>query len=73
MDILRYLIRTYSNEGDLVIDPTMGSGSCGEACWRENRRFIGIDMSDKWFSFAESRMIALKHNETVYMQKEFSF
>ena len=64
VDILRYLIRTYSNEGDLVIDPTMGSGSCGEACILENRNFIGIELNDEWFSFAENRL-NLKQTEDL--------
>jgi site-specific DNA-methyltransferase (adenine-specific) len=50
------LIKTYSNEGDVVLDPTMGSGSCGEACLNTHRIFIGIEMNDTWFEFAKKRV-----------------
>ena len=44
VDLLEYLIKTYTNEGDLVLDFTMGSGSTGVACMNLNRRFIGIEL-----------------------------
>lgn len=56
VSILEYLIKTYSNEGDTILDPTMGSGSCGEACLNTNRNFIGIEMNEEWFSFAKNRL-----------------
>lgn len=43
-DCLKWLIRTYSNEGDLILDNCMGSGSTGEAALRESRRFIGMEL-----------------------------
>ncbi len=45
--LLEYLIRTYSNEGELVLDATMGSGSTGVACMNTNRRFIGFETETK--------------------------
>lgn len=56
VDLLRYLIRTYTNESDLVIDPTMGSGSCGEACLLEKRNFLGIELDKSWFEFSKKRI-----------------
>ncbi len=54
--LLEYLIKTYTNEGDLVLDNTMGSGTTGVACVNTNRRFIGIEMDDKYFAIAEKRI-----------------
>jgi site-specific DNA-methyltransferase (adenine-specific) len=54
--ILEYLIKTYSNESDTVLDPTMGSGSCGEACLNINRKFIGIELDDNYFEMAKQRI-----------------
>ena len=52
-DLLEYLINTYSNEGDLVCDPTMGSGSVGVACAKLNRPFIGIEKDEAIFNLAK--------------------
>ena len=60
--LLEYLIRTYTNEGDIVLDNTMGSGSTGVACINTNRRFIGIEKDDVFFDIAYER-IAKAHNE----------
>jgi site-specific DNA-methyltransferase (adenine-specific) len=51
--ILEYLIKTYSNEGDLVLDPTMGSGSTGVACINTSRNFIGIEKDEVIFKKAK--------------------
>lgn len=56
VDLLEYLIRTYSNEGDTVLDFTMGSGSTGVACNNTNRNFIGIENEEKYFDIAKKRM-----------------
>jgi len=58
VDLLEYLIRTYTNENDLVLDFTMGSGSTGVACINTNRRFIGIEIDEKYFNIANDRMKA---------------
>ena len=55
VDLLEYLIRTYSNEGDIVLDFTMGSGSCGVACKNTNREFIGIELEKKYYDIAVER------------------
>ena len=54
--LLEDLIKTFSNEGDLIVDLTMGSGSCGVASKNTNRNFIGIEMDDKHFDTAEKRI-----------------
>lgn len=55
-DLLEYLIRTYSNEGDTVLDNSMGSGSTGVACQNTNRNFIGIELQEKYFKIAQERL-----------------
>lgn len=56
VELLEYLIKTYSNENDLVLDNCMGSGSTGEACIKTNRKFIGIEQDDKYFDIACTRI-----------------
>lgn len=55
-DLLEYLIRTYTNEGELVLDATMGSGSTGVACVNTKRRFIGFEKEQKFFEIAQKRI-----------------
>ena len=54
--LLEYLIKTYSNEGDTVLDFTFGSCSTGVAALNTNRKFIGIEMEEKYFDIGASRM-----------------
>jgi site-specific DNA-methyltransferase (adenine-specific) len=54
--LLKDLISTFSNENDLVVDLTMGSGSTGVACANTNRNFIGIEMDKNYFAIAEKRI-----------------
>lgn len=56
VDLLEWLIRYYSNEGDTILDPTMGSGSTGVACKNLNRKFIGIEMDKTIYSAAVDRI-----------------
>ena len=58
VDLLEYLIRTYTNENDLVLDFTMGSGSTGVACVNLNRKFIGIEIDENYFNIAKDRIEA---------------
>ena len=53
---MQYLIKTYTNENETVLDFTMGSGSTGVACKNLNRKFIGIEMDDKYFEIAKNRI-----------------
>ena len=56
VDLCEYLIKTYTNEGDLVLDNCMGSGSTGIACKNLNRRFIGIELNSETFNLAKDRI-----------------
>ena len=54
--LLEYLIKTYTNEGETVLDFTMGSGSTGVACINTNRNFIGIELDKGYFDIAKERI-----------------
>jgi site-specific DNA-methyltransferase (adenine-specific) len=56
--LLEDLIKTFSNENDLVVDLTMGSGSTGVACRNTKRNFIGIEKDEQYFKIAEQRINA---------------
>ena len=56
VDLLEYLIKTYTNENEAVLDFTMGSGSCGVAFMNTNRRFIGIELDNNYFNIAKERI-----------------
>jgi len=56
VDLMEYLIKTYTNEGDTVLDFTMGSGTTGVACKRLGRSFIGIEKDEKYFAIAKERI-----------------
>jgi site-specific DNA-methyltransferase (adenine-specific) len=56
VDLMEYLIRTYSNEGDTVLDNCMGSGTTGVAAKKTNRNFIGMELDSKYFEYAEKRI-----------------
>lgn len=59
--LLEYLIKTYTNEGETVLDNCMGSGSTGVACINTNRKFIGIELDEQYFNIAKERIeITLK-------------
>ena len=54
--LFEYLIKTYTNEGETVLDNTMGSGTTGVACVNTNRGFIGMELDDKYFEIAKKRI-----------------
>ena len=56
VELLEYLIRTYTNEGETVLDNCMGSGSTGVACVHTNRNFIGIEIEEEYFNIAKKRI-----------------
>jgi len=56
VDLLEYLIRTYTEEGEVVLDCFMGSGSTGVACVNTNRDFIGIEIEEKYFQVSQERI-----------------
>ena len=53
---MEYLIKTYTNEGETVLDNTMGSGTTGVACGNTGRRFIGIERDPAYFQIASDRI-----------------
>ena len=55
--LIEYLIKTYSNEGDTVLDNTMGSGTTGVGCVNTNRKFIGIEKEEKYFKLSKCRIL----------------
>lgn len=55
--LMEYLIKTYTNEGDTVLDNCMGSGTTGVACVNTGRKFIGIEMDESYFNIARERII----------------
>lgn len=56
VELLEYLIKTYSNEGETVLDNCMGSGSTGVAALNTNRKFIGIELDENYFDIAKNRI-----------------
>ena len=54
--LMEYLIKTYTNEGETVLDFTMGSGTTGVACMKTNRKFIGIELDEEYFNIAKERI-----------------
>ena len=55
-ELIKWILKYYSKEGDIVLDPTMGSGTTGIACKEMNRNFIGIEKDEKIFKMAEDRI-----------------
>ena len=62
VDLLEYLIKTYTNEYETVLDNCMGSGSTGVACVNTNRNFIGIELDETYFNIAKERIGNVKCN-----------
>ena len=62
LDLLEWLVKTYTNENDLVLDNCMGSGSTGVACNNLNRNFIGIEKDENYFEMAKNRIEKIKNN-----------
>ncbi len=56
VELLEYLIKTYTNEGELVLDATIGSGSTAVAAINANRQFIGFETDEKYFEIAQKRI-----------------
>ena len=56
LELMRYMVRTYSNPGDIVLDPFMGSGTTAVACAIERRNFIGFELDENYFNSANKRL-----------------
>ncbi len=65
LELFKYLIKTYSKEGDVILDNCMGSGTTGVACKSLNRNFIGMELDEKYFKIATKRI-----NDAVYTKNE---
>lgn len=65
VDVCKYLIETYTNKGEVVLDNCMGSGSTGVACAKTGRSFIGIEMDPKYFDIAKERINSHLANKEV--------
>ena len=61
--LMEYLIKTYTNEGETVLDFTMGSGTTGVACCNLSRSFIGIEMDENYFNIASKRIAEAQENK----------
>ena len=64
---MEYLVKTYTNEGDTVLDNTMGSGTTGVACVNTNRNFIGIESDTNYFTKAKERIdgVTVAEQDTI--------
>ena len=68
VQLLEYLVKTYTNEGDTVLDFTMGSGTAGVAAKNLNRNFIGIEMDDKYFDIASKRIANAQPSVSLFSE-----
>jgi len=66
VDLLRYLILTYSNEGDTILDATIGSGTTAVAALMEKRHFIGFETNKEYFDIAQGRIDQVWRNPTLF-------
>jgi site-specific DNA-methyltransferase (adenine-specific) len=63
--LMEYLVATYSNQGDVVLDNCMGSGTTGVACMNTGRRFIGMEMDPSYFAIAQQRILEAVQRERI--------
>ncbi|URP83733.1 hypothetical protein [Escherichia phage S192] len=66
--LMEYLVRTYTNEGDVVMDNCMGSGTTGVACVNTGRRFIGIEKDDEYFEIAKKKDFRMNAEQFIEKQ-----
>lgn len=72
-NLLNWLIMTYSNENDIVLDFTMGSGSTGVSCKLTNRKFIGVELEKEYYDIAEDRIQRIQDNTFEPLVTELDF
>lgn len=70
VDLMEYLIKTYTQENESVLDFTMGSGTTGVACINTNRKFIGIEQDQKYFDIASKRIVDRQQEKTAELDVE---
>ena len=68
--LIEYLIKTFSNEGDCVLDNTMGSGTTGIGCINTNRNFIGIELEEKYYLLSKDRLTNKANSEKTVAEKK---
>ena len=68
--LMEYLIKTYTNPGDTVLDNTMGSGTTGVACVNTGRNFVGIESDEKYYSIAGERIASAEPVEELSQQAQ---
>lgn len=68
LELLEWLVKTYTMEGDLVLDNVMGSGTCGLAAIKNNRRFIGIEKEKNYYNLTIKRLQNYDANKTIHGQ-----
>lgn len=73
VDLLEFLIKTYTNENDTVLDNCMGSGSTGVACVKTNRNFIGIEKDSTYFNIAQNRINEAQLNWASFFFNKLEF
>lgn len=66
VDLLRYLVKTYTNEGDTILDNCMGSGTTAVACIKEKRHFIGFELNKEYYDKACQRIDAVQRQLTLF-------
>lgn len=70
--LLEYLIKTYTNEGDTVLDNCCGSGSAGAACLNTNRKFIGIELDEHYFEIAKQRIEEIQEQLKINQRSDLN-
>lgn len=71
--LMEYLVKTYTNVGDTVLDFTMGAGTTGVACRNLNRNFIGIELNKKYFNIAKERIERVEEGEVNDLESKNCF
>lgn len=66
LELMEFLVKTYTNEGETVLDFTMGSGSTGVAAVKNKRSFIGIELDKKYYEISERRISEVANNERIF-------
>ena len=66
LPLLEWLLNKYTKEGDLILDPFMGSGTTAVACYKLKRRYIGFELDEEYFNLANERIDAVKAQISIF-------